>query len=448
MNDSTRREFLAAGALAVAQGPAARNGVSLGDPSRTAGQEQKKPGQNEKAAVPPSERIVLGFIGVGGMGTGLINTFKEFPQVEIAAVCDVYDPHVQRARSAAGGTPETYADFRRVLDRKDIDAVVIATPDHWHGIPTILACQAGKDVYCEKPLAHRIEEGRAMVTAAEKFKRVTQMGNLIHAGENYHRVVEIVRAGVLGKISQTRVWMSADRSGLGHPPDGSPPSGCDYDLWLGPAPARPFNPNRFTFNWRYFWDYGGGILTDFCCHIVDLVHWAMDVDAPRTISAVGGRYALDDNAEVPDTLDVTYEYQKGSHKFLMIWSQTDASTHGLENKGQGIMFQGTDATLVAGYDWYRIIPEKGRKIEEPPKTLPRSVGHHREWLEAIKSREQCSCHFGYGHRLASVGNLGNISLWTGEKLTWDPVAERIINHPEANRYLTKEYRKPWTLPSV
>ena len=239
---------------------------------------------------------MLGFIGVGGMGTGLINTFKEFPEVEIAAVCDVYEPHLRRAQSAAGGTPETYGDFRRVLDRKDIDAVVIATPDHWHGIPTILACQAGKDVYCEKPLAHRIQEGRAMVQAAEKYKRVTQMGNLIHAGENYHRVVEIVRSGVLGKISQTRVWMAADRSGLGRPADGSPPAGCDYDFWLGPAPARPFNPNRFTFNWRYFWDYGGGILTDFCCHIVDLVHWAMDVDAPRTISAVGGRYALDDNA--------------------------------------------------------------------------------------------------------------------------------------------------------
>ncbi len=356
---------------------------------------------------------------------------------------------ISSRRSAAGGKPEIYGDFRRVLDRKDIDAVAVATPDHWHGIPTILACQAGKDVYCEKPLAHRIQEGRAMVRAAEKYNRITQMGNLIHAGENYHRVVEIVRSGVLGKISQTRVWMAADRSGLGKPPDSPPPRGCDYDFWLGPAPVRPFNPNRFTFNWRYFWDYGGGILTDFCCHLVDLVHWAMDVEAPRTISAVGGRYALDDNAEVPDTLDVTYEYQKGPHKFLMVWSQTDANTHGLEDKTQGIMFQGTEATLAAGYDWYKIIPEKkGRTIDEPPKTLPRSVGHHREWLDAIKSREQCSCHFGYGHRLASVGNLGNISLWTGEKLTWDPVAERIINHPEANQYLTKEYRKPWTLPSV
>ena len=327
MNDFTRREFLAASALAAGQAGAPKKPDIPGDAVRKV-REQAKP--KTKVPVPPSERIVLGFIGVGGMGTGLLNTFKAFPQVEIAAVCDVYEPHLDRARSAAGGEPAAYGDFRRVLDRKDIDAVVVATPDHWHGIPTILACQAGKDVYCEKPLAHRIDEGRAMVRAAEKYKRVTQMGNLIHAGENYHRVVEIVRAGVLGKISQTRVWMAADRHGLGRPSDGRPPVGCDYDFWLGPAPARPFNPNRFTFNWRYFWDYGGGILTDFCCHIVDLVHWAMDVDAPRTISAVGGRYALDDNAEVPDTLDVTYEYEKGPDKFLMVWSQTDASTHGLE----------------------------------------------------------------------------------------------------------------------
>ena len=382
------------------------------------------------------------------MGTGLINTFKTFPQVSIAAVCDVYEPHRRRAQSEAGGTPEAFGDFRRVLDRKDIDAVVIATPDHWHAILAILACQAGKDVYCEKPLAHRIQEGRAMVNAAEKYKRVTQMGNLIHAGENYHRVVEIVRSGVLGKISKTRVWMAADRRGLGRPKDGPAPAGCDYNFWLGPAPERPFNANRFTFNWRYFWDYGGGILTDFCCHIVDLVHWAMDVEAPRTISAVGGRYALDDNAEVPDTLEVTYEYRKGDQKFLMVWSQTDASSHGIENKGLGIMFQGTEATLVADYKNHKIIPEKGRHIEEPPRTLPKSVGHHREWLEAIKARSQCSCQFAYGHRLASVGNLGNISLWTGEKLKWDPIAERVVNHPEANQYLTKEYRKPWTLPSV
>jgi predicted dehydrogenase len=428
MNVWTRRKFLAASAVAAA--------------SQARSQEKSQP-----KPVAPADKVVLGFIGVGGMGTGLIGIFKDFPDVAIAAVCDVYEPHAHRARSAAGGSPEVTSDFRRVLDRKDIDAVVIATPDHWHGITTIMACQAGKDVYCEKPLAHRIQEGRAMVDAAAKYHRVTQMGNLIHAGENYHRVVEIVRSGVLGKISKTRVWLAADRRGMGRPPDGPPPPGCDYDFWLGPAPARAFNPNRFTFNWRYFWDYGGGILTDFCCHIVDLVHWAMEVDAPRTISATGGRYALADNAEVPDTLEVTYEYEKEDRKFLMVWSQTDANGHGLENQGLGISFQGTEATLVASYDSYTIVPEKGAKIEEPPKTLPRSAGHHREWIDALKTRAQCSCHFGYGHRLTTVGNLGNISLWTGEKLKWDAAKERIVNHPESNRYLTKEYRKPWSLPT-
>ena len=236
METWTRREMLAASALGAAS-LAGRKVLAGVQPD-----EKDKP----KGAAPASESIVLGFIGVGGMGSGLLNIFKGFPDVRVAAVCDVYEPHARRAQSAAEGKPEVYHDFRKLLDRKDIDAVVIATPDHWHAIPTILACQAGKDVYCEKPLTHRIVEGRAVVTAAEKHKRVTQMGNLIHAGENYHRVVEIVRSGILGTISKTRVWMAADRSGLGKPADCDPPSGCDYDFWLGPAPVRAFNPNRFT----------------------------------------------------------------------------------------------------------------------------------------------------------------------------------------------------------
>jgi len=348
----------------------------------------------------------------------------------------------RRPRASLKSTTTSASCSIALLDRKDIDAVVIATPDHWHAIPTILACQAAKDVYCEKPLTHRIVEGRAVVAAAEKYKRVTQMGNLIHAGENYHRVVEIVRSGILGTISKTRVWMAADRGGLGKPADCDPPAGCDYEFWLGPAPSRAFNPNRFTFNWRWFWDYGGGLLTDFCCHIVDLVHWAMDVDAPRTVAASGGRLALVDNCETPDTLEVAYEYEKNGQNFLLVWSHTDANTHGLEGLGLGIMFQGTEATLVANYDTYKLLPEKGRALHEPPKTLPRSVGHHREWLNAIKSRAQCSCNFAYGHRLSSVGHLGNIALRTGEKLKWDAAAERITNHPEANTHRLVPIRHP------
>jgi hypothetical protein len=175
----------------------------------------------------------------------------------------------------------------------------------------------------------------------------------------------------------------------------------------------------------------------------------MEVDAPRTVTASGGRFGLVDNAETPDTLEVVYEYQKNGRSFLLVWSHSDANAHGIENLGLGIMFQGTDATLVADYGTHRIIPEHRRKkIEVPPRSLPRSVGHHREWLLAIKSRAQCSCNFAYGHRLSSVGHLGNIALLTGEKLKWDAESERIVNHSEANRLLTKEYRRPWSLPEA
>ncbi|HWE36785.1 MAG TPA: Gfo/Idh/MocA family oxidoreductase [Isosphaeraceae bacterium] len=431
MMNLSRREFLAASAIAAAMAKGA------------AAAPRRRVGANEK--------ITLGFIGQGGMGSGLLKIFKGFGDVEVAAVCDVYEPHRLKAKETAGGKAQEYKDFREVLDRKDVDAVVIATPDHWHAIPTILACQADKDVYCEKPLSFRIAEGRAMVEAAAKHRRVTQMGNLIHATENYHRVVEVVRSGILGTIAKTRVWMAADRSGLGKPADSDPPAGLDWDFWLGPAPKRAFNTNRFLFHWRYFWDTGGGILMDFCCHIVDLVHWAMEVDAPETACATGGRYALDDNAEVPDTLEVAYHYAKGPRGFDMVWSQTDFNAHGLEGMGLGIMFQGTEGTLVADYGGYRIIPAKGKELHDKdvPRTLPRSVGHHREWLDAIKSRDECSCRFAYGHRLSSVGHLGNIALWTGEKLRWDAKAERVTNHDEANRHLARlEERAPWTLPKV
>ena len=434
MTNPTRREMLSASTALLATGALGRGQ----EPAPTA------------RPVGANDAITLGFIGVGGMGSGLLEIFKKMPDVRVAAVCDVYETNRLKAKEAAGGKPDAVEDFRRVLDRKDIDAVVIATPDHWHAIPTILACQAGKDVYCEKPLSFRIDEGRAMVTAATQNKRVTQMGNLIHAGENYRRVVEVVRSGVLGPISKAKVWMAADRRGLGRPADCPAPAGLNYDMWLGPAPKRDFNPNRFMFNWRFHWDYAGGVLCDFVCHIVDLVHWAMEVEAPETITATGGRYVLDDNCDTPDTLEVLYHYDKGPKGFDLTWSQTDGSSHGFEGLSQGILFQGTEATLLATYNTFKIFPEKkDATIALPEKTLKRSVGHHREWLDAIKTREQTTCHFEYGHRLSSVGHLGNIALWTGEKLKWDAKNERVINHTDANVHLSRvEPRSPWTLPKV
>lgn len=406
--------------------------------------------QEKGASAPASERIRLGFIGTGGMGTGLLNIFKKFPDIEIAAIADVYKAHAGKAAEQSGQKPELYSDFRKVLDRKDIDAVVVATPDHWHAHASIMAMQAGKDVYCEKPLSHSIGEGKAMVAAAAKHKRVTQMGNLIHAGENYHRMVEIVQSGVLGQITKCRVWMFADRNypeGLGKPADTAAPEGCDYDMWLGPAPQRAFNPNRFTFNWRFYWDYGGGMLSDFVCHLVDPVHWAMKVDAPTSVVATGGRYGLKDNAETPDTLEVVWHYADG---WDLHWTHSDVSTQGkLFDRSAGIMFEGTNATMVGHYNDFKIYAEKDKEIKLPEPVLARSPGHHREWANAIKSRQECSCRFAYGHRVTSVGNMGNIALKVGQRLEWDGKAERFTNHESANAHLMRaEYRKPWAFPMV
>ncbi len=393
-----------------------------------------------------NDSVTLGFIGVGGMGTGLLNIFKGFPDVRVAAVADVYEPHALRAKEAAGGKPDVVGDFRKILDRKDIDAVVIATPDHWHAIPSILACQAGKDVYCEKPLAYTIGEGRRVADAAAKHKRVTQMGNLIHAGESYHRMAEIAQSGVLGDIRKVRVWMSArlPKDGIGKPADGPPPAGTDYNFWLGPAPERPFNVNRFTFNWRYFWDYGGGQLADFVCHLVDPVHWGMKASAPETIVAHGERVEQD-NAETPDELEVVYHYPQG---FDLVWSAQPHNGQGFFGRGNGIAFYGTKGTMHGHYNDYVVISE-GDPITEPEPFLPRSKGHHREWIDAIKSRAECSCNFGYGHNLTAVAHLGNMALKTGKKLHWDAQAEKVTNAPEANNYLFRpEYRAPWKLPEV
>ncbi len=413
-------------------------------------------------AVPPSEKIRVGFIGVGGMGSGTLNGFLGHEDVDVPVVCDVYAPNANQAREkiekVRGKAPDVIKDFREVLDRKDIDAVVVSTPDHWHALPSILACQAGKDVYCEKPLAYSIAEGKAMVKAARANDRITQMGTQVHAGENYRRVVEVIRSGGIGKIHLCRVWIAMARerdNNLGNPPDSDPPAGLDWDLWLGPAPKRPFNKNRFLFNFRWFWDYAGGVLSDMGCHIMDLVHWSMQATAPLSVTSSGQRYATDDNLETPDTQDVIYEYPGSDSKpaFNVVWSHMAANTHGFENRGLGIAFYGTNGTLVADYGKYEIFAERDRMdgFKEPELSLPPSPGHHREFLNAIKSRERCSCDWSYGHRLTSAVLLGNVALKSGKKIRWDAERELCVDasgrpDAEANRHITREYRAPWTLP--
>lgn len=399
-------------------------------------------------AIPPSEKIIVGAIGVGGRGMQVVNDFMENPEVELAAVCDVDSAHLNRAIQRIGRRakePEGYADYRKLLERDDLDAVIVATPDHWHALPTIAACEAGKDVYVEKPLSHNWLEGKLMIEAAKRNNRVTQMGIQIHndPSQNYARVAKTIQSGVLGKIVKVRCWKSDKESGHGHPPDGNPPATLDYHFWLGPAPKRPYNPNRSHFNFRYFWDYAGGKLSDFGCHIQDIVFWSMGIGPANSACAAGGKFALDDNTETPDTLEVVYEYDD----FTLVWSQTAASNLGFYGLGSiGAIFQGTDATLATGYTDHKIFSESnGEEVPKPDIELPPHVQHAKEFLNAVKSREQPSCKIEYGHALTTNVHLGNISYRTGRKIVWDAKKEKIVGDREANRLLERKYRKPWKL---
>jgi predicted dehydrogenase len=421
----TRRTFLQTAGIALT----AAQAVSLG-------------------AVPPSDKIRVGFIGLGGQGTGRLREFMKHPDVAAVAVCDVDKNHLERAaglvEQTQGITPALHHDFRKLIETKDIDAVMVGTPDHWHALPVIQACKAGKDVFTEKPLSYSVGEGRAMVKAALANNRITQMGNHIHNDlPNYRRVVEIVRSGMLGKIDRVYCAQATGEKSLGRPEDTVPPAELDYDFWLGPAPKRAYNPNRSHFNYRYFWDYSGGQFIDFWCHYADVAYWALDLQAPKNVTAAGGRWLTDDNAETPDTLEVLYEYPG----MVLTWTMHPNGRPGYDHMGSCVIFEGQEATLVTNYNKHELWI-KGVKQEEfqrPAQSIENSPGHIREFLDGIKSRKRCTCDIEYGHRLTKAGLLGNIAYRTGERLYWDDGKERFSGHTKANNMVTRHYRKPWKL---
>ncbi|MFB3829687.1 MAG: Gfo/Idh/MocA family protein [Bryobacteraceae bacterium] len=399
------------------------------------------------ALAAPSDRVRVGFIGVGGQGAGRLRGFLNHPDVAVAAVCDVDENHAARAAALAaerrGTKPPVFRDFRRLLELRDLDAVMIATPDHWHALPTVMACQAGKDVFVEKPLCHSMNEGRAMAAAARRYNRVTQLGNHIHNDlPNYRRVVELIRSGILGDVRRAYCWIRSAREGLGNPPDAPAPAGLDYDLWLGPAPRRPYNPNRAHRSFRYFWDYSGGVFIDFWCHITDVLYWALDLTAPKSVSAAGGRF-LDDNAETPNVMEAVYEYPG----LLLSWNVHPHAQPGFEDEGIGCVLQGSKATLFVNYQQHRLYVE-GRQVTDfkrPEPSIPDSPGHIREFLDAVKSRRPTTCNLDYAWRLTKGGLLGNIAYRTGRRIYWDETRETITGDNRARDLMTRRYRKPWKL---
>ncbi len=433
-NKMTRRSFLKTSAVGA-------TALSLGLPSGS-----KALGANDK--------IRLGFIGVTNRGGQLLrSTLRlEDADVEVAALCDVDEPMMLRQEKATRLQTEKFTDFRRMLEKKDIDAVFIATPDHWHAIQTLMACDAGKDVYVEKPLSITVLEGRKMVEAVRRTNRVCQVGMQRRSSDVYQRLVDMVRGGKVGKVTVARAYRLSNMypSGIGIAPDSDPPEGLDWDMWLGPRPKRPFNPNIHPYKFRW-WHLYSSQLANWGVHYFDAMRWMVGEEAPASLSAHGGKFAVKDARTVPDTLEVTLEFESG---MLMIFGQYEASGNPVLASGE-IELRGTDGTLYCSENGFKIIPERGGQfVESGPRMEPMegkgpegdsTDAHIRNFLDCMRSRKSCNADIETGHRSTTFSLLGNIALATKSRIEWDWKSERITNNGEANKLLHYEYRAPWKL---
>jgi len=422
-----------------------------------------------------NDRVNVALIGCGGRGLSDAGLLRQISDVNIVAVCDVYEPHAAAAKVWAGTACQAYSDFRRLLEQKNIDAVLIATPDHWHAAITVLACEAGKDVYVEKPLAHSIREGRKMVEAARRYKRVVQTGTQHRSAPHIRRAAEIVQNGQIGPVHFVRVWnyLNMSPDGVGRAADSEPPPGLNWDFYLGPAPNVPFNKNRFLVSYRWFWDYAGGMATDYGTHRFDSVHQIMGIDAPRSAVAAGGRYELNDGAETPDVLQITYQYPT----FVLSYEGSMLNDHGCggrtpgknyyltrtpDDRPHGMAFYGTKGSLFVDRVGLEVYPEpKGESGPGAVASTDAPEGfrmervdvagadatelHLKNFIDCVRTRQKPVADVEIGHRSTTVPHLGNIAFRTAQKIHWDAEREEIIGNREAVALLDRPARKPWDL---
>jgi predicted dehydrogenase len=418
-----------------------------------------------------NERVRLGCIGLGYRGVQVLNAFGAHKDAQVVALCDVYepylngqfdriDPHFKKLGYVVpsrlpdfGGPVERHKDFRRLLDNKDIDAVIVASPDHWHAIQTIMACDAGKDVYAEKPLSFTIREGRRMVEAARRNDRVVQVGTQRRSSKLYAQIADLVQSGAIGKVTSARAGLTDNMSpgGIGKVPDSAPPPGLDWDLWQGPRPGRPFNLNILPYKFRWWRDYSSQ-MANWGAHYFDAIRWIVGETAPTAVVGCGGVYAVDDCRTIPDTAEVIFEHASG---MLTIFSTFEASGQPLLRTGE-IELRGTKATLYATMNRVEIVPEVGGRFQDRRPRREAQVienrdgykeldeAHARNFLDCVKSRQKPNCDVEEGHRSTTYALLANLALATQSRLAWDGKAECITNHDTANDLLDYEYRKPWT----
>jgi predicted dehydrogenase len=410
-----------------------------------------------RASDSPNDKVTLAFIGigstvpgsVGGRGRQLIRPFSSFKDVDIAYLCDIdesFFPYGQKLLSGAQ-RPEAKVekDLRRVLEDKSVDAVVVATPDHWHALATIWACQAGKHVYVEKPASHNLIEGRRMVEAARKYHRVVQLGTQSRSSASLARATELVHSGKLGRIPYARASIGGGRPNIGHQKDSAVPAGVDYDLWLGPAPERAFNVNRFHYRWHWMWDYGTGELGNNGIHALDRLRWIMNLDAPTRIVAAGGKFFYDDDQETPDTLTVTYEFPTCSVTWEhRVWSKAT---------GDGLAIYGEHGNLILDREGWHV--EKGIEAIDKGDSKQDSIEgaiHQRNFIDCIKSssttnEKKPNADIEEGHKSTRLCHLGNIAFRTGRAIRFEAKTETCLDDPEANRLLGRSYRKPFVVPA-
>jgi len=399
----------------------------------------------------PNEQIRIGVIGCGNMGRGDVKMFQRLGNVAFPIVCDVDDEQCGRMAKVIKGfghaAPEMVRDFRKVLDRNDVDVVLIATPDHWHALPTIRACEAGKDIYVEKPFANTIAESRAMVVAAKKNERVIQMGSQWRSAPYIVDAVNFVRSGKIGTVRSARAWQyGATRADS---PDYAPvqlsEETVDYDMWLGPARQRPYHKNRFHRSWRYFWDYGGGNLSDNGVHLIGVVLWPMGNDDPIRVSSSGATYAYDDNTETPDTQVSIFTFPS----YTLTWEHVKKTNIKYQGSSLGMEWIGTKGKVIANeYGWHAI-PEPGladfeAQDHKPGQERSRDI-HGRNFLDCVRDRKQPTYNPDEAHYATTVAHLGNLAYRSGAEVKWDGKNLRANGNPEATRLVTPNYRAPWSL---
>ena len=408
-----------------------------------------------------SERVRVGVMGAGGRALSLIQTFASNPEVDIVAIADVDEsklgPGVTAAAKLQGREPRVEKDFRRLIDNKTIDALVIGTPDHWHAIPTILACQAGKDVYVEKPDSHNIVEGMRMVAAMRRHNRIVQMGSQHRSTIRLQSAMEFVQSGKLGKVHVAKAWESTKQGAIGFPKDSEPPTGVDYDMWIGPATKRPFNVNRFHGKWRWLYDFGTGDLGNDGIHRLDMAVALLQsactaqgekpVGLPTTVFANGGKWHFDDAQEFPDTMQVNYQFGTGMNSKLLTYEMRIWAPYSYLGEPEGSAVFGDRGYLVIGNNRW-LAYGRGGEVLGQAEGDSHEKPHVQNFIDCIKSRAKPFCDLEtVGHPASVLCHAGNISARVGRMLTLDPASESFVGDAEANELrVRKEYRKPWLLP--